>query len=126
MIGQSVWRYWQARRANIARATELLQMVGLGHRLKHKPRELSGGEMQRVAIARALAIEPQILFADEPTGNLDNATGEEILGILRTLNTQNNLTIVMVTHDRQIAAQADRTVRLVEGRVETLRDSAAA
>ncbi len=120
MIGESVFKYLRARKAHVARATELLKLVGLSHRLKHKPRELSGGEMQRVAIARALAIEPQILFADEPTGNLDSATGEEILTILRTLNAQNNLTIVMVTHDRGIAAQADRTVRLVEGRVETL------
>ena len=120
MIGEGVFQFLRSRRANYARATQLLEMVGLGHRLKHKPRELSGGEMQRVAIARALAIQPQILFADEPTGNLDSTTGEEILTILRTLNAQNNLTIVMVTHDRGIAAQADRTVRLVEGRVETL------
>jgi lipoprotein-releasing system ATP-binding protein len=120
MIGEGVFQYLRSRKEHHAQATELLKLVGLSHRLKHKPRELSGGEMQRVAIARALAIEPQILFADEPTGNLDSATGEEILSILRTLNAQNNLTIVMVTHDRGIAAQADRTVRLAEGRVETL------
>ncbi len=120
MIGAGVLEYMRTRKALCAQATRLLEMVGLGHRLKHKPREMSGGEMQRVAIARALAIEPQILFADEPTGNLDTSTGEEILAILRTLNAKNNLTIVMVTHDRGIAAQADRTVRLVEGRVETL------
>jgi lipoprotein-releasing system ATP-binding protein len=120
MIGEGVFQFLKSRKAHYARATELLNLVGLSHRLKHKPRELSGGEMQRVAIARALAIEPQILFADEPTGNLDTATGEEILTFLRTLNAKNNLTIVMVTHDRGIAAQADRTVRLAEGRVETL------
>ncbi len=120
MIGAGVIEFMRTRKTHYARAAKLLELVGLSHRLKHKPRELSGGEMQRVAIARALSIEPQILFADEPTGNLDNSTGEEILAILRTLNAQNNLTIVMVTHDRGIAAQADRTVRLVEGRVETL------
>jgi len=85
--------------------------------LQHRPRELSGGEMQRAAIARALIAEPQILLADEPTGTSTGKTGEEILRILRSLNAEQNLTIVMVTHDPAIAAQADRTVRLVEGRV---------
>jgi len=118
MISQSVWSYRRNKRAHVARATELLETVGLGHRLKHKPRELSGGEMQRAAIARALITSPKVLFADEPTGNLDHGTGEEILRILRTLNGQHDLTIVMVTHDRAIAAGADRTVRLVQGQVE--------
>jgi lipoprotein-releasing system ATP-binding protein len=86
--------------------------------LKHKPRELSGGEMQRTAIARALVAQPRVLLADEPTGNLDKATGEEIMVLLRRLNRQQNLTIVMVTHDRRIAEQADRTVTLVDGRVQ--------
>ena len=95
----------------------MLEMVGLGHRLKHKPRELSGGEMQRTAIARALVSRPQVLLADEPTGNLDVHTGEEIMEILRRLNREQNLTIVMVTHDTQIAAEADRTITLVDGRV---------
>ncbi len=118
MIGQGVFEYSRKRKAHQKRAVELLTRVGLAHRLKHKPRELSGGEMQRVAIARALAAEPEVLFADEPTGNLDTTSGEEILAILRTLNAENNLTIVMVTHDRGIAAGADRTVRLAQGRVE--------
>ncbi|HEX4144001.1 MAG TPA: ABC transporter ATP-binding protein [Pirellulales bacterium] len=118
MIGQGVFEYLRNRKAQQQRAIELLGKVGLDHRLKHKPRELSGGEMQRVAIARALAAEPEVLFADEPTGNLDTASGEEILSILRTLNAETNLTIVMVTHDRGIAAGADRTVRLAQGRVE--------
>lgn len=99
------------------RAVALLELMGLSHRLRHRPRELSGGEMQRTAIARALMNRPQILLADEPTGNLDQATGREILRTLRTLNGTENLTIVMVTHDPTIAAQADRVVRLREGRV---------
>ena len=118
MIQQGVWSYWRNRAANQARAAELLNLVGLGHRLTHRPQELSGGEMQRAAIARALIAGPEILLADEPTGNLDRQTGCEILTLLRTLNAEQGLTIVMVTHDLAIAAQADRTVRLVEGLVE--------
>jgi lipoprotein-releasing system ATP-binding protein len=102
----------------VQRATELLEQVGLGHRLKHRPSEMSGGEMQRAAIARALAANPQVILADEPTGNLDSETGREILRILRTLNDQQNVTIIMVTHDRAIAAEADRTMRLARGSME--------
>jgi lipoprotein-releasing system ATP-binding protein len=118
MIGESVLGYWLKRRQYRERASEMLRMVGLGHRLKHKPRELSGGEMQRTAIARALVSQPRVLLADEPTGNLDQATGEEILALLGRLNREQNLTIVMVTHDREIAAAADRTVNLADGRVQ--------
>lgn len=118
MISEGAFRYWRNRRLHRERAEHLLELVGLSHRLKHKPRELSGGEMQRAAIARALIAEPQVLLADEPTGNLDSKTGEEIMEILRTLNADQNLTIVMVTHDAAIASQADRIVRLVEGRVQ--------
>jgi lipoprotein-releasing system ATP-binding protein len=117
LIAENVVGYLRRRNAHVERAKQLLEMVGLSHRLTHRPRELSGGEMQRAAIARALAAGPSVLLADEPTGNLDSATGEEILRILRTLNDQQNLTIVMVTHDRAIAAQADRTLRLVGGRM---------
>jgi len=117
MIGQSVWGFLRRRRQYRTAARQLLELVGLGHRLRHRPAELSGGEMQRAAIARALIGHPRLLLADEPTGNLDKETGEEILRILRTLNRQQNLTIVMVTHDPAIAAQADRLVRLVDGRV---------
>jgi len=120
LISHGVWSYFRERKQLTERARHLLDMVGLSHRLKHKPRELSGGEMQRTAIARALMAEPVVLLADEPTGNLDGGTGEEILRILRTLNDRQNLTIVMVTHDRAIAAQADRTVRLAQGQVEVV------
>ena len=120
MIQHGVFRYWRHRRANTERAKYLLNLVGLSHRLQHKPRQLSGGEMQRAAIARALIADPKVLLADEPTGNLDRKTGEDIMQILRTLNQDQNLTIVMVTHDQTIARQADQTVRLVEGRMESL------
>jgi lipoprotein-releasing system ATP-binding protein len=118
MIAQSTLGYLLRRKKNRARATELLEIVGLSHRLKHKPRELSGGEMQRTAIARALVTGPDLLLADEPTGNLDFETGREILDMLRRLNREQNLTIVMVTHDQGIAAAADRVIRLANGRVQ--------
>lgn len=119
MISSSVWGYWRRRREYTDRAKELLDLVGLGHRLKHRPRELSGGEMQRAAIARALIAGPQVLLADEPTGNLDRGTGQEILQILDRLNRDRQLTIVMVTHDLAIAERSDRIVRLVEGRTKS-------
>jgi len=118
MIAEGVLRYWRNKRRHRERASELLEMVGLSHRLRHKPSELSGGEMQRAAIARALIADPEILLADEPTGNLDEKCGREILEILRTLNEEKNLTIVMVTHDQAIADEADHVVRLIEGRVK--------
>lgn len=118
MIAHGAWSFLRRRRRLHAQAEELLEMVGLGHRLKHRPCELSGGEMQRAAIARALVAEPELLLADEPTGNLDQSTGQETIRILRTLNQQRKLTIVMVTHDRAIADQADRIVRLTGGRIE--------
>jgi lipoprotein-releasing system ATP-binding protein len=115
MISEGAWSYWKNRRKHSDLAKAYLNIVGLSHRLKHKPRELSGGEMQRAAIARALIAKPEILLADEPTGNLDQVTGREILKILRTLNREQNLTIVMVTHDQSLARQADRIVRLAGG-----------
>ena len=116
MVDQSVLRYWRNKRKNVRRAKQLLEMVGLSHRLTHKPRQLAGGEMQRTAIARALITNPKLLLADEPTGNLDRQNGLEVMEILRSLNRQENLTIVMVTHDLSVAEQADRVLNLVEGR----------
>jgi lipoprotein-releasing system ATP-binding protein len=117
MIGHSAIGYLAARRRLVARATDLLERVGLGHRLNHRPSELSGGEMQRTAIARALMSEPDVLLADEPTGNLDAETGQSILELLHQLNRQLQLTIVLVTHDEAVAANADQRVQLVEGRI---------
>ncbi|HPZ82401.1 MAG TPA: ABC transporter ATP-binding protein [Thermogutta sp.] len=117
MIGRSFWSYWRQRKEYRRRAIELLELIGLGHRLKHRPHELSGGELQRAAIARALINRPQILLADEPTGNLDPETGAEILNLLRTLRDEEHLTIVMVTHDHSIAALADRIVCLSGGKI---------
>jgi lipoprotein-releasing system ATP-binding protein len=118
LIGHSVFGWLGRRRALKRQAAGLLERVGLGHRLRHKPRELSGGEMQRAAIARALVNRPRILLADEPTGNLDAATGGEIVHLLRDLNRSEGLTIIMVTHNLDIVAETDRVVRLVAGRVE--------
>ena len=126
MIETSVLGFWRQRAQRRARAEELLNMVGLSHRAKHKPRELSGGEMQRVAIARALIAEPRLLLADEPTGNLDQKTGGEIMELLRCLNEDTKLTIVMVTHDMSVAGLAHRTVRLTEGQIEPAVQSAVA
>jgi len=117
MIGQSTLGYLRRRREYRRRAEELLETVGLSHRLAHKPRELSGGEMQRTAIARALVHQPSLLLADEPTGNLDHETGQGILDVLHRLNEEQKLTVVMVTHDAAIADSADRVVRLVDGRL---------
>jgi putative ABC transport system ATP-binding protein len=99
------------------RATSLLQRVGLGDRLDHYPSQLSGGEQQRVALARAFANEPRLLFADEPTGNLDAATGATIIELLVELNREARTTLVLVTHDLELAARAGRVVRLAGGRI---------
>jgi len=109
-------RGWSRGRA-IDRARELLALVHLGDRLAHLPEELSGGQRQRVAIARALAVYPPILLADEPTGNLDTNTGQDILSLIRDLHRRFDTTIVIVTHDMHVAEQCTRTIALCDGRV---------
>jgi putative ABC transport system ATP-binding protein len=99
------------------RATELLEQMELGHRMEHLPSALSGGEKQRVAIARALINKPKIIFADEPTGNLDSATGDAIMEILNRLHTKEGVAILMVTHEAELAKTADRLIRMHDGEV---------
>jgi ABC-type lipoprotein export system ATPase subunit len=105
------------RRARHKRARELLDRVGLGDRLDHKPNQLSGGQQQRVAIARSLVNRPSILLCDEPTGNLDTRTSREIMTFFRELNRAEKLTVILVTHDVEVARQADRAIVLVDGEV---------
>jgi len=108
LAGETIDRRW---------ADEIIDQVGLSDRRKHRPSELSGGQQQRVAIARALASRPAVLFADEPTGNLDSATSGEILSLLRTMVTTHGQTMVMVTHDANAAAMADRVLFLADGQI---------
>ena len=100
------------------RACQLLEQVGLGDRMKHRPSELSGGEQQRVAIARALANDPQILLADEPTGNLDSQSGQQIMELIESLNKEQGMTVILVTHDPNLEAYADRLIRLLDGKID--------
>jgi putative ABC transport system ATP-binding protein len=105
------------RRDAFAAARSALEAVGLGHRLRHFPSQLSGGEQQRAALARAFAPHPPVLLADEPTGNLDRATGDQVIDLLFGLRADNATTLVLVTHDPAIAARCDRIVRIAEGRM---------
>lgn len=109
-------RGWSKKKAE-DRASELLDLVKLGHRVEHLPDELSGGERQRVAIARALSIYPPILLADEPTGNLDTTTGAEILKLIHDLHEQLGATVLMVTHDKSVAESCPRTIHIRDGKV---------
>ena len=104
------------KKERVQRAVDALSKVGISQRSKHLPTELSGGQQQRVAIARAIATQPDVILADEPTGNLDSKTGEEVLEILKNLN-QSGTTIVMITHDNNIAAHAKRIVKILDGKI---------
>lgn len=108
----------QGRADARALATDMLRRVGLGERLRHYPKVLSGGEQQRVALARAFVVRPAVLLADEPTGSLDHATGETVMQLMFELNREAGTTLVLVTHDRSIAARCDRQLRIEAGRLE--------
>ena len=118
MISRGPLEWMRTAAERRRRAADLLAEVGLAERLHHRPRELSGGEQQRVAIARALANDPQIILADEPTGNLDRENGQAILGLLKRLSRERRLTLVMVTHDVEVARRADRILKLADGRLQ--------
>jgi putative ABC transport system ATP-binding protein len=106
------------------KGAELLERVGLGERLNHKPDELSGGQRQRVAIARALANGPSIILADEPTGNLDMATGRDIIDLLKEMNRENNVTVISATHDLKMIDVSDRIIHIRDGLVERIQSRA--
>ncbi len=122
MLSSMIEHSWMSFKTNgkaiRERAMSILEELGMGHRLKHRPNQLSGGERQRVAIARALMNSPKVLFADEPTGNLDADTGRQIMAVLEGLHQTAGQTIVMVTHDRALARESDRVLVLVDGKLE--------
>jgi len=113
-VRHGVWAWFRERGEARRRATDLLVRFGLGERLHHKPRQLSGGEMQRVAIARALVTQPRVLLADEPTGNLDRATGDDVIHLLEALNAS-GVTLIIVTHDPKLGSRARRQLMMEDG-----------
>ena len=108
----------QKKNKAVDRGKKLLEEIGLGRRLDHKPGELSGGEQQRVAVARALMLNPEVVLADEPTGNLDTHTSDELFAVIKKLNREFGITIIMVTHNEKLAVQADRIIKMVDGQIE--------
>ena len=117
LVGHGFWGWTRTRRQVRRSAEELLARVGLKERMKHRPNQLSGGERQRVALCRALINQPRVLLLDEPTGNLDSHTGEEIHELVRTLNREQGQTIVMVTHNEAAARRAGRVIRMLDGEI---------
>ena len=112
--------HWQIVSISVFLAKEMLVKVGLQNRIQHKPKEMSGGQQQRVGIARAFVARPSIVFADEPTGNLDTKTTMEVMELIREIARDNHQTIVMVTHDRELAGYADRVIRILDGKVQEI------
>lgn len=111
----------KAKRAK--RAKEYLKLVGLERFMTHMPNQMSGGQQQRVGIARALAVDPQIIFADEPTGNLDSKTTMEVLKLMQTIVRERNQTLVMVTHDNNLATYADRIIKIIDGKIVSIEEN---
>jgi putative ABC transport system ATP-binding protein len=112
------------RRDAASRARDALEAVGLAHRLVHYPEQLSGGEQQRVALARAFVIEPKLLLADEPTGNLDGGTGRKVIDLMFDLRAQHGTTLMLITHDRALAGRCDRIIHLADGQVDRIEEAA--
>ena len=115
MMDSSVLQYWGRRKQAKADATAILEHVGLGERLHHRPAELSGGERQRVAVARALIAEPKVVLADEPTGNLDSSTAKEVVDLMFSIQKERQLAFLLVTHDESLAQRCDRIIRMKDG-----------